>query len=69
MALTVIYLIAVLIALGMIVKLIIHFKCKHEWKIIGNVKVEDKNIFGYENYERCYLCCKKCGKLKIRNMK
>lgn len=52
--------------IGFIVGKIIDHCCKHEWEIIKAVRVD---TYGECDYDRYYLRCKKCGKVKIKNMK
>ena len=52
--------------IGFIVGKIIDHCCKHEWGIIKTVRVDTD---GECDYDRYYLSCKKCGKVKIKNMK
>lgn len=52
--------------IGFIVGEIIDHCCKHEWEIIKTVRVDTD---GECDYDRYYLRCKKCGKVKIKNMK
>ena len=52
--------------IGFIVGKIIDHCCKHEWEIIKTVRVDTD---GECDYDRYYLRCKKCGKVKIQNMK
>lgn len=56
--------------IGFIVGKIIDHCCKHEWETDEKVRVCDHSeIWGDSNYDRYYLRCKKCGKVKIKNMK
>lgn len=56
--------------IGFIVGKIIDNCCKHEWETDEKVRVCDHSeIFGDSKYDRYYLRCKKCGKVKIQNMK
>lgn len=56
--------------IGFIVGKIIDHCCKHEWETDEVVHVCDHSeIFGDSKYDRYYLRCKKCGKVKIQNMK
>ena len=52
--------------IGFIVGEIIDHCCKHEWEIIKTVRVHTD---GECDYDRIYLQCKKCGKVKLTNMK
>lgn len=52
--------------IGFIVGEIIDHCCKHEWEIIKTVRVDTD---GECDYDRYYLRCKKCGKVKLTNMK
>lgn len=53
-----------------IVGKIIDHCCKHEWETDEVVHVCDRSdFFGDSRYDRYYLRCKKCGKVKIQNMK
>ncbi len=56
--------------IGYIVGKIIDNCCKHEWETDEVVHVCDHSeFFGDSKYDRYYLRCKKCGKVKIQNMK
>jgi len=56
--------------IGYIVGKIIDHCCKHEWETDEKVRVCDHSeIWGDSKYDRYYLRCKKCGKVKIQNMK
>jgi hypothetical protein len=56
--------------IGFIVGKIIDHCCKHEWETDEKVRVCDHSeIWGDSKYDRYYLRCKKCGKVKIKNMK
>jgi hypothetical protein len=56
--------------IGFIVGKIIDHCCKHEWETDEVVHVCDHSeIWGDSKYDRYYLRCKKCGKVKIQNMK
>jgi hypothetical protein len=56
--------------IGYIVGKIIDNCCKHEWETDEKVRVCDHSeIWGDSKYDRYYLRCKKCGKVKIQNMK
>lgn len=56
--------------IGFIIGKIIDHCCKHEWKTDEVVHVCDRSeFFGDSKYDRYYLRCKKCGKVKIKNMK
>lgn len=55
-----------IIALAVIVIMLIQRACKHEWEIIKTVHVDTD---GFCDYDRIYLQCKKCGKLKCKTMK
>ena len=56
--------------IGYIVGKIIDHCCKHEWETDEVVHVCDRSeIWGDSRYDRYYLRCKKCGKVKIQNMK
>ena len=52
--------------IGFIVGKIIDHCCKHEWEIIKTVRVDTG---GECDYDRIYIKCKKCGKVKLKNMK
>lgn len=59
--------IALIIIAGTILTiLLIQRACKHEWKIFKTVYV---NAVYSPDYYRIYLRCKKCGKVKCKNMK
>lgn len=59
--------IALIIIAGTILAiLLIQRACKHEWKIFKTVYV---NAVYSPDYYRIYLRCKKCGKVKCKNMK
>ena len=59
--------IALIIIAGTILAImLIQRACKHEWEIIKTVHVDTG---GECDYDRIYLQCKKCGKLKCKNMK
>ena len=59
--------IALLIIAGTIIAImLIQRACKHEWKIFKTVYV---NAVYSPDYYRIYLRCKKCGKVKCKNMK
>lgn len=56
--------------IGFIVGKIIDHGCKHEWETDEKVHVCDHSeIWGNSRYDRYYLRCKKCGQVKIKNMK
>lgn len=56
--------------IGYIVGKTIDHCCKHEWETDEKVRVCDHSeIWGDSKYDRYYLRCKKCGKVKIQNMK
>ena len=56
--------------IGFIVGKIIDHCSKHEWETDEVVHVCDRSeFFGDSKYDRYYLRCKKCGKVKIQNMK
>ncbi len=55
--------------IGFIVGKIIDHCCKHEWETEQVVHVSEHCEFWDSNYDRYYLRCKKCGKVKIKNMK
>lgn len=55
-----------ILAIMFIQRLFIHQACKHEWKIFKTVRVY---TVCSPDYDRIYLRCKKCGKLKCKNMK
>lgn len=62
--------VAVFALIGFIVGKIIDHCCKHEWETDEKVHVCDHSeIWGDSKYDRYYLRCKKCGKVKIKNMK
>lgn len=62
--------VAVFALIGYIVGKIIDHCCKHEWETDEVVHVCDHSeIWGDSKYDRYYLRCKKCGKVKIQNMK
>lgn len=59
--------IALIIIAGTILAIMfIQRACKHEWKIFKTVYV---NAVYSPDYYRIYLRCKKCGKVKCKNMK
>ena len=58
--------VAVFALIGFIIGKIIDHCCKHEWKILNTVSVDTG---GECDYDRIYLQCKKCGKVKLKNMK
>lgn len=59
--------IALIIIAGTILAImLIQRACKHEWKIFKTVYV---NAVYSPDYYRIYLRCKKCGKVKCKNMK
>lgn len=41
-------------------------RCNHEWEIIKTVHVDTS---GFNDYDRIYLRCKKCGTVKCKEMK
>ena len=55
-----------ILAIMFIQRLFIQRACKHEWKIFKTVYVNA--VYSPDNY-RIYLRCKKCGKVKCKNMK
>lgn len=55
-----------IIALTVIAIMLIQRACKHEWEIIKTVRVDTD---GECDYDRIYLRCKKCGKVKCVKMK
>ena len=56
--------------IGYIVGKIIDHCCKHEWETDEVQRVHDSScIYGDSVYDRYYLRCKKCGQVKIQNMK
>ena len=55
-----------IIAATIIVIMLIQRACKHEWEIIKTVKVDTD---GFNDYDRIYLRCKKCGSVKCKDMK
>ena len=60
--------IALIIIAGTILAImLIQRACKHEWEIIKTVHVDPG--CGECDYDRIYLRCKKCGKLKCKKMK
>ena len=62
--------VALIICLSMIVLTVLKNKCKHEWETDEKVHVCDHSeIWGNSRYDRYYLRCKKCGQVKIKNMK
>lgn len=40
--------------------------CKHEWELIEKVRVD---THGFNDFDRIYLRCKKCGKVKCKDMR
>ena len=59
--------IALIIIAGTILAImLIQRACKHEWKIFKTVRVY---TVCSPDYDRIYLQCKKCGKLKCKKMK
>lgn len=55
-----------IIAVTILAIMLIQRACKHEWKIFKTVYV---NAVYSPDYYRIYLRCKKCGKVKCKNMK
>ena len=61
--------IALIIIAGTILAImLIQRACKHEWKIFKTVRINTYTVCS-PDYDRIYLRCKKCGKLKCKNMK
>lgn len=59
--------IALIIIAGTILAImLIHLACKHEWKIFKTVRVY---AVCSPDYDRIYLQCKKCDRLKCKKMK
>lgn len=59
--------IALIIIAGTILAImLIQRACNHEWETIKIVRVDTD---GYCDYDRIYLRCTKCGKLKCKKMK
>jgi len=43
--------------------------CKHEWDIVDSEYVVDNLTFSTRKYIRYHLRCKKCGKMRCKNMR
>ena len=56
----------IIIAGTLLAIMLIQRACKHEWKIFKTVRVY---TVCSPDYDRIYLRCKKCGKLKCKKMK